>query len=144
MIRSKVRNVSTRNFLQWPNYLIHSVDKTNRPLPICFEPHYESEAKCKVFVMKISFYSYANKTNFHMKSFASSLAFIVRFTATRKKLILKMRASARFSHYSSEILAHYAKYWFLYDHERSTQPRSQGRRGPWERGCDRPLNDTQQ
>ena len=34
--------------------------------------------------MKISFHSYANKTNFHMKSFALSLAFIVRFTATRK------------------------------------------------------------
>ena len=23
----------------------------NRPFPSCFEPHYESEAKCKVFVM---------------------------------------------------------------------------------------------
>ena len=34
--------------------------------------------------MKISFHSYANKTNFHMKTFALSLAFIVRFTATRK------------------------------------------------------------
>ena len=34
--------------------------------------------------MKISFHSYVNKTNFHMKSFALSLAFIVRLTATRK------------------------------------------------------------
>ena len=35
--------------------------------------------------MKISFNSYANKTNyFCMKSFAISLAFIMRFTATRK------------------------------------------------------------
>ena len=34
--------------------------------------------------MKISFHSYANKTNFHMKSCAPSLAFITRFTATRK------------------------------------------------------------
>ena len=50
--------------------------QTNRPFPSCLEPHYESEAKCKVFVMKISFHSYANKTNFHMKSFALSLAFI--------------------------------------------------------------------
>ena len=25
----------------------------NRPFPSCFEPDYESEAKCKVFVMKI-------------------------------------------------------------------------------------------
>ena len=34
--------------------------------------------------MKISFHSYAYKTNFHMKSFAHSLAFIVRFTTTWK------------------------------------------------------------
>ena len=48
----------------------------NKPFPSCFEPHYESEAKCKVFVLlKISFHSYANKTNFHMKSFALILLF---------------------------------------------------------------------
>ena len=34
--------------------------------------------------MKISLLSDANKTNFHMKGFALSLAFIMRFTATRK------------------------------------------------------------
>ena len=56
----------------------------NRPFPSCFEPHYESEVKFEVFVMKISFHSYGKKTNFHMKSFALSLAFIVGFTATRK------------------------------------------------------------
>ena len=33
---------------------------------------------------KISSHSYANKTSFHMKSFALSLAFAVRFKATRK------------------------------------------------------------
>ena len=38
--------------------------------------------------MRISFQSYANKTNFHMKSFALSLAFIMRLTATRKWPIL--------------------------------------------------------
>ena len=41
----------------------------------------------KVFQMKISFHSYANKTNFHVNSFALSLTFIVRFEATRKWLI---------------------------------------------------------
>ena len=54
---------------------------TNRPFPSCFEPHCKSEAKC--IVMKISFQSYANKTNFHMKSFALS-PFTMRFTAIRK------------------------------------------------------------
>ena len=34
--------------------------------------------------MKISFHSYANKSKFHMKSFTLSVAFIMRFTATRK------------------------------------------------------------
>ena len=42
----------------------------NKPFPSCFEPPYEREANCKVFVMKISFHSYANKANFHVKSFA--------------------------------------------------------------------------
>ena len=50
-------------------------EQNNGPFPSCFEPRYESEANSKVFIMKISFYSYANKTNFHMKSFALSLAF---------------------------------------------------------------------
>ena len=57
---------------------------SNRPFPSCFEPHYESKAKCKVFVMKYTFHAYANKTNFHMQRFALSLAFILTFTATRK------------------------------------------------------------
>ena len=53
--------------------------QANRPFPSCFEPHFQSEAKCKVFIMKISFHSNANKSNFHMKRFALSLAFIMRF-----------------------------------------------------------------
>ena len=44
--------------------------KINWPFPSCCEPQYQSESKCKIFNMKISFHSYANKTNFHMKSFA--------------------------------------------------------------------------
>ena len=54
-------------------------NQNRRPFPSCFEPHYESEAKCKAFIMKISFHSHANKGYFHMKSFALSLAFITRF-----------------------------------------------------------------
>ena len=54
----------------------------NGPFLNFFELRYASE-KCKVFIMKIRFHSDANKTNFHMKSFSLSLAFI-RFTATRK------------------------------------------------------------
>ena len=32
-----------------------SLKETNRPFPSCREPHCESEAKCKVFHMKIGF-----------------------------------------------------------------------------------------
>ena len=53
----------------------------DRQFPSCFELHYESEAKCTVFIMKISVHSYANKANFHMNCFTLSLAFTVR---TRK------------------------------------------------------------
>ena len=52
------------------NCLIYS-PVFNRPFPSCFEPHYESEAKCKVFVMKISFNSYANKTKFLYEKFCT-------------------------------------------------------------------------
>ena len=41
-----------------------------------------SEALCIVFIWKISFHSYANKTSFHRKSFALSLAFTMRFRTT--------------------------------------------------------------
>ena len=57
----------------------------NRPFPSFFKSHnYESEAKCKVLIMKIRFHSYVNKTNFHMKNFALSLTFITRFTTAWK------------------------------------------------------------
>ena len=52
-----------------------SGNRPNRLFPSCFEPHCQSEAKCKVFITKISFHSNANKT---------SVAFIMRFTTTRK------------------------------------------------------------
>ena len=58
--------------------------RSNSQLLSCFEPDYESEVKCKVFSMKISSHSNANKTNFLTKSFALSLAFIMKFTATHK------------------------------------------------------------
>ena len=60
----------------------------NWPFPSCVEPHCKIEAKCLVFIIKISFHSYANQTNFHMISFALNLAFIMRFTKTRKWPVL--------------------------------------------------------
>ena len=48
----------------------------------------KARSKGKAFVMKISFHSHANKSNFHKKSFALGLTFIVMFTATRKRPIV--------------------------------------------------------
>ena len=80
IVRARLQNLGrTRHERRIPRE-----NKPNRPFPSCLKPNYESEAKCKVFVMKISVHSYANKTNFHMKSFAFGLAFIGRFTATQK------------------------------------------------------------
>ena len=60
----------------------------NTPFLRCFEPQNESENKFKVFIVKISFHSFANKDNFHMKSLAFSLAFITTFTSIRKWAIV--------------------------------------------------------
>ena len=68
--------------------------QSNRPFLSCFGTHYESKAKCKVFI-KIRFHSNADKTDFHMKSFALSLAFIMRFTATQKWSIPELEGGER-------------------------------------------------
>ena len=39
------------------DYALRVKPQINWPFPSCFEPHYESELKCKVFKMKISFHS---------------------------------------------------------------------------------------
>ena len=44
----------------------------------------KARLSAKAFHIKISFVSISMKTNFHNKNFAVSLAFIMRFTATRK------------------------------------------------------------
>ena len=66
-----------------------------RPLPSYCEPHYESEAMSIVFIMNISFHSYAKKTTctFHIKSFAPSLTLITGFTATQKWPIISELSS---------------------------------------------------
>ena len=35
----------------------------NRPYPSSFESHYESQASCIVFILKVSFHSHTDKTN---------------------------------------------------------------------------------
>ena len=50
------------------------LEKTSyRPFPCCSKPLFQSEAECEAIDMKIIFYSHANKTRFHKKSFAFCL-----------------------------------------------------------------------
>ena len=67
---------------------IELIQDGNGLIPCCFQPHYEARlsAKCKVLIMEIRFNSYDPhmEANFHMKRFALSLAFIMRFTAPQK------------------------------------------------------------
>ena len=63
----------------------------NRPFSSCFKSHYESEASCTVFIMNISFHSYANKTIFHMKTL--HLTFVMRLKATWKYGQFSLRLS---------------------------------------------------
>ena len=69
--------LSSEHFRSWSilnKDHLHWINKTctvqNAISESCFESHYESEASCVVFLMKISSHSYAKKTNFHTKSFA--------------------------------------------------------------------------
>ena len=55
---------------------------TNSPFPSCFEPHHET--RLSAFRVKISFVCIIVKINFCNKSYAGSLAFMMRFKATRK------------------------------------------------------------
>ena len=57
------------------------------PFSSCFEPLHESEPKCKVFMKQIiSFHSYTNETNFHMKSFVQQLVNGLSFFITSQVL----------------------------------------------------------
>ena len=69
-------------------------------------------------ITKITFHSYANKTNFHIKSFALSLAFIIRFKATRKCPVWTTSCSCsyicfRYIYNSKRNLANFGSYTML-------------------------------
>ena len=55
-----------------------------RPFLSCLKSVFQSEAKRKAIDMKMNFYSHVNKTHFHKKGFALSLALKVRVLGTWK------------------------------------------------------------
>ena len=56
----------------------------NRPFPSSKKPHSQNEAKCKTFLVKISFICMIIKNHFHKKGFALGLVLKQRPAASRK------------------------------------------------------------
>ena len=56
----------------------------NTPFPSSKNSHFQNEAKCETFVVKMSFICIIIKNHFHINGFALSLALKVRFFGTRK------------------------------------------------------------
>ena len=69
-MRSYIRNLRSCEMKTFTHSFIH----LHGPFPSSFGPHYENETNCKVLIMKMSSHSYANKTNFLMKTCALNLA----------------------------------------------------------------------
>ena len=63
----------------------------NRPFPSSKKSHFQNEAKCETFVVKMSFICITTKNHFHINGFALSLALKVRFFGTQKWPILGLQ-----------------------------------------------------
>ena len=57
---------------------------SNRPFPSSKESHFQNEAKCETFVVKMRNICIIIENHFHINGFALSLALKVRFFGTRK------------------------------------------------------------
>ena len=60
------------------------VTATNWPFPSSKKSHFQNEAKCETFVVKMSFICIIIGNHFHINGFALSLVLKVRFFGTRK------------------------------------------------------------
>ena len=56
----------------------------NRPLPTSKNPHFQNEAKCTTFLVKMSFICVRMNTHFHIKGWAANLVLIQTPGGTRK------------------------------------------------------------
>ena len=57
---------------------------SNRPFPSSKKSHFQNEAKCETFVVKMTFICIIIENHFHINGFALSLVMKVRFFGTRK------------------------------------------------------------
>ena len=63
---------------------ICSFGVSNRPFPSSKKSHFQNEAKCETFVVKMSFICIIIEHRFHINGFALSLVLKVRIFGTRK------------------------------------------------------------
>ena len=62
------------NIREWDVFLV----KNSRPLPSSKNPHFQNEAKCAAFLVKMNFICMKMKNQFHIKGWALNLVFIQR------------------------------------------------------------------
>ena len=85
----------------------------NRPFPSSKKSHFQNEAKCETFVVKMSFICIIIENHFHINGFALSLVLKVRFFGTRKWPISKtaMVGCCKLSLYANESCDEHAVYF---------------------------------
>ena len=76
----RVRMFATENRKGAKRYCL----RKNRPFPSSKESHFQNEAKCETFVVKMRNICIIIENHFHIYGFALSLALKVRFFGTRK------------------------------------------------------------
>ena len=84
----------------------------NKPFPCSKKSHFQNEAKCETFVVKMSFICIIIKNHFHINSFALSLALKVRFFGTRKWPIRESLTFRYTSCWLSHMSRNYKKIYF--------------------------------
>ena len=81
---TSLRGPGERNF----NAVSHKPSRApiqfNRPFPSSKKSHFQNEAKCETFVVKMSFICIIIENHFHINGFALNLVLKVRFFGTRK------------------------------------------------------------
>ena len=69
--------------------------EVNRPLPSSKNPHFQNEARCTTFLVKMSFICMRMKNDFHIKGWAPSLVLKQRSGENRKWPIVQGNPSTR-------------------------------------------------
>ena len=71
---------------------VHAGRQTNRPFPSSKKSHFQNEAKCETFFVKMSFICVLIKNHFHINGFALSLALKFSTPRTLKKFLMVKKA----------------------------------------------------